>query len=254
MPTVHIDWRRASIVIAAVVPPGLALALVPFRSSVGGPVVVLVLVLAITASAAYGTVVAGIVASASASLSFDFWFAPPFNHLSIVGRNDVESTVLLFVIGAAVSALATHARRGAALAATRAGYLAMLHDFAEMVATGEPADFVVIRAAAELSQLLDLSDCQFEPTASDPRLPRLEAGGDVYLSGEPWDVGQLGMPGRRVELLVESHGQSRGRFLLSPTPGRPITRDRRIVAVALADQVGAVLSGRLRNDGTPNAP
>ena len=235
-------------VLAVGMPIGVVAALVPFRVDISSAAVALLLVVVITGCAVYGSAWNGVLAAAASAVAFDDGFAPPYGVLTITRRNDVETTVLLFVIGAATAWLSTRARRGRALAASRVGYLAMLHDFAEMVATGEPAEFVVIRAAAELSALLDLRDCRFEASASDPKLPRLEAGGEVYVQGTRWGVDELGMPGSQVELLVESHGQSRGRFLLTPTTGRPVPLDRRIVAVALADQVGAALSDRLRRD------
>ncbi len=53
----------------------------------------------------------------------------------------------------------------------------------------------------------------------------------------------MGLPGGEVELPVEYQGRFYGRYVLVPTPGRPISRERRIVASALADQVGAALAG-----------
>jgi len=72
------------------------------------------------------------------------------------------------------------------------------------------------------------------------------SGGEVYVQGVRWEVGELGLPGREVELVAESHGRALGRFLLVPTPGTPISLDRLVVATALADQVGAALAGRPR--------
>jgi hypothetical protein len=57
----------------------------------------------------------------------------------------------------------------------------------------------------------------------------------------------MGLPGPEIELLVHDRGQTLGRFVLTPTPGFPVSLQRRVVAVALADQVGAVLRPRLRS-------
>jgi hypothetical protein len=57
----------------------------------------------------------------------------------------------------------------------------------------------------------------------------------------------MGLPGSELELLVEGRGQTLGRFVLEPTPGVPVSRQRRVVAVAIADQVGAALLPRLRS-------
>jgi hypothetical protein len=39
-----------------------------------------------------------------------------------------------------------------------------------------------------------------------------------------------------------------GTFILTPTPALPITQERCVVAVALADQLGSILSGWDRPD------
>ena len=57
------------------------------------------------------------------------------------------------------------------------------------------------------------------------------------------DVDAEGCPPERpTELLVESGGRFRGRFLLTPRPDARPTRAERLVAAALADQVGAALA------------
>jgi hypothetical protein len=55
-------------------------------------------------------------------------------------------------------------------------------------------------------------------------------------------VHSIGFPGKEVELPVIGHGLVLGRYVLVPTPAEPVSFDKRIVAVALADQVGAVLA------------
>jgi hypothetical protein len=49
----------------------------------------------------------------------------------------------------------------------------------------------------------------------------------------------MGLPGKHVELVVSGFGRTFGRFLLTPTPGRPVTFDCRIIAIALTDQVAS---------------
>ena len=65
--------------------------------------------------------------------------------------------------------------------------------------------------------------------------------GDTSSSPGVWDVPQLGLPGPELELVVQRGDQTLGRFVLRPTPGYPVSFQRRVVAVTLADQVGAVL-------------
>jgi len=48
-------------------------------------------------------------------------------------------------------------------------------------------------------------------------------------------VHDRGLPGPEIELRVQLNGETVGWFVLTPTPGWPISRERRVVAVALAD-------------------
>jgi hypothetical protein len=57
----------------------------------------------------------------------------------------------------------------------------------------------------------------------------------------------MGLPGPEIELLVQNQGRTLGRFVLTPTPGYPVSRERRVVAVAIADQVGASMRPLLGN-------
>ena len=76
---------------------------------------------------------------------------------------------------------------------------------------------------------------------------RIEHNGDVLLGGRVWGVHELGLPGSEVELPVQDRGLVVGRFVLTPTPAWPVSQQRRVVAVALSDQVGAVLRPHLRS-------
>ncbi len=58
----------------------------------------------------------------------------------------------------------------------------------------------------------------------------------------PFRVGEVFPPDADVELLVEGGGIFQGRFLMTPGPGAPHALERRLLAVAFADQVGAALA------------
>ena len=91
--------------------------------------------------------------------------------------------------------------------------------------------------------LLGLERCRFDyGTGLDH--PRLEHDGSVLWRRRRVDVDVEGFPPERpTELLVESGGRFRGRFLLTPHLQSRPTRTERLVAAALADQVGAALAG-----------
>ena len=54
----------------------------------------------------------------------------------------------------------------------------------------------MIQVAAQLTELLFLRDCRFDPAASDQHSARMEQNGDVILAGLRWDVEQMGLPGK----------------------------------------------------------
>jgi len=53
----------------------------------------------------------------------------------------------------------------------------------------------------------------------------------------------MGLPAKGVTLEVSGGGRVLGTYTLVPTPGELIEPDRLVVAVALAHQAGAALSG-----------
>jgi hypothetical protein len=77
---------------------------------------------------------------------------------------------------------------------------------------------------------------------------QLTPNGEVRVGLETWSTSDLGLPTRNIDLPVRSGGWLLGHFLLTPTPGKPVSNDRLLVAVAIADQVGAALVA----DGGPS--
>jgi hypothetical protein len=72
---------------------------------------------------------------------------------------------------------------------------------------------------------------------------RLEPDGIVTMAGRNWAVERLGLSTHKVELPVRGAEEVFGSLLLTPTPATPIEHDRCVLAIALADQLGAVLAG-----------
>jgi len=219
-------------------------ALVPFRGNFAAPAAALVLVLVVVGVASFGNRFAGGLAAVSAALWFDFFLVKPYGKFTITHRPDLETTISLLVVGLAITEIAARSRGHRESASEEAHNVALIHDFTEMVASGEPAQFVVARAAAELTSLLGLKDCKFETEMSDRHPTRIEHSGVVALGGLRWGAHRSGLPGSEVELIVQFRGETFGRFAMVPTPGAPVASDRLLIAAFIADQVGAALSGR----------
>jgi Domain of unknown function (DUF4118) len=237
----RIGRARLVALVGFAAPLALSAILVPLRSSFPNTDAALALLLIVVAVAAAGYRVAGILAAVSAAAWFDFFLTRPYERFSITGAHDVETTVLLLVIGIAMTEIAVWGH-GQQNAATRtAGYLAGINDAARAVAVGDSPTALVEQVSSRLVQLLGLRSCQFEYGRAGLGAPgRIETDGQVTVGGSPWDVAQFGLPlTHGTELLVESGGRLQGRFLMQPGPAARPTREQLLVAVAFADQVGA---------------
>jgi K+-sensing histidine kinase KdpD len=225
-------------------PLALAAILVPFRTDFANTDAALAMILLVVAVAAVGSRLAGYVAAVSAAAWFDFFLTPPYEQFTINRATDIETTILLLVIGIAVTEIAVWGRHQHATASRRAGYLEGINDAARAVATGDSPSTLVDQIAGSLAQLLSLRSSQFQyGVAGIGRPARLQHDGQVVLNGMPYDFSSADLPaGTGLELLVESGGRLRGRFLMQPEPGVSRTREQLLVAAALADQAGAALA------------
>jgi hypothetical protein len=168
--------------------------------------------------------------------------------LRITSRDDVETTVLLLVAGVVVGTVASRARRDRASAEAGRSEIGRIHRLADQVATDEdPAD-VILAAEAELTALLGLERCRFEAPPYEELLARLERGGLPETTDARAAASGVELPADGAELQVLARGQPVGRFVLWPAPGGTVSLEQRVVAVALADQVGAVLSAQQGQD------
>lgn len=233
--------RDVGMVVGGIAPVFVAGLLVGVRDQVQNANVALVLVVVVVLSAAIGGRRAGACAAVVSALSFDFFHATPYLSLSIDTADDVETTVLLLVVALVVGHIVAGSRRAQASAEERSSDIWRIHRVAEQAARGdEPAD-VILAAQEELADLLVLRSCRFEAQPFLPVLPRLERSG--YIDTRVFQLRDDGfeLPLEGVELPVFGRGQQLGRFVLEPTPGVGVSLERRVVAVAVADQVGAAL-------------
>ena len=240
----YLTGDRAAVLAGLCAPLALAAILVPFRSSFPNTDAALALILVVVAVAASGNRLAGILAAVSAAVWFDFFLTQPYERFSITSRTDIETTVLLLVIGVSVTEIAVWGRRQHAAASRRAGYLEGLNSAAQAVAAGDSPAVLIELVTRQLTQLLSLRSCRFQYGIAGIGQPaRLHHDGSVTAGHRTWDVDAEGFPGDTdVEVLVESSGVFQGRFLMAPVPGARPTLEQRLLAVAFADQVGAALA------------
>ena len=248
MPLSWWSWRdRIAVVLGLLVPLAVCAVLAPFRQSVPNTDAALILVAAVVGVAANGHRVAGLVAAVSAAVWFDFLLTAPYQRFSITSREDIETAVLLMIVGAAVTELAVRGRRSRILAQTDAAYLDAFESTFARVEAGDDAGQLTVHVAGVLTALLGLRECRFEADRYGG-MPRLHADGRLKLGDREWDLDQHGMPDRDVELLVMLHGRPHGRFVLSPVPGVIPSLTARRCASVLVGQLAAVLAYRAHAD------
>jgi len=246
MDTFTARHRSAVLLLSIAVPLVACLALSPFRASVPSTSAALVLVLVVVAAAATGLRSAGMLAAVSGAVSFDFFLTAPYYRLAIDDRTDVETAVLLVLVGAAVTEIALWGRRQQAAASRQQGYLTGVLQTVSSVATkgADPVELTET-VAGRLREVLDIDGCRFTTDPEPETDVRLGRDGEVTRAGRRVDVVRYGLPtDTEIELPVEDRSGPSGRYLLTAATriSRPGLEERR-VAVALADQIGLVLAG-----------
>jgi hypothetical protein len=166
----------------------------------------------------------------------------------VVGRAGPEnagpvlsSSKGLLVVGLMVTELAAHSRHHSRLSSEELRYVAMVRELTD-VAQVATRDLLVERAEPMLIDLLNLRECRFDSRPSDPPMARILVNGEVLHVGMQWRVDELGIPGPEAEIVTQWRGRQLGRFVITPTPGEPISQERRAVAVLLATVVAAGLA------------
>jgi hypothetical protein len=227
-----------TIVLAVLVPLAVATAWIPVRSRLANTDLALILVLTVALLGVTGSRTVVAVSAVSGALWFEFFDTVPFQRLAIDRRPDLETTVMLGVVAFVAGELAVRAVRHRATARAE---LAMLHGVghaAMLLATGEELVQVVRSVADRLADMLALADCSFE--AATPRPGRREIGRDGSLGASANGGPGIGSASaNEIELPIWGQGQLLGHFVLSLRDGQVPGRENLLVAVTLADQVGA---------------
>ncbi|HEY7107366.1 MAG TPA: DUF4118 domain-containing protein [Acidimicrobiia bacterium] len=226
-------------------PVAVAVVLVPLRDGLKQANAVLVLVVAVLVAAIVGGRLGGMIAAITAAVSFDFFFTHPYDSFTINSRDDVETTVLLLLVGVLVGELVVRSRRSQRLAFEREQDVRRMQRYARLGAGGEPPGHLIRVAELELSDLIDPDACWFERPPFPVTLP-VFGHGTVTVWGDESGISNLDpAPSSLVALPVFGGGEEQGRFVLELGRGRSVTAidpESRALAVALADRLGVALA------------
>jgi hypothetical protein len=231
--------------IGGLLPIAVAGSLVALRGEIDSTNVALLLVLVIVGTAAVGGRGPAALSAIVSAVAWEFFFTRPYNSLRIDSANDIETFVILLAIGLAVGQVAVFAQRNRERATRGSDELASMRRVAERVAAGADEQELVTLVKAEVTDLLALVGCRFEVEATGPVLPVLERSGHIEAPHRRVGPdGELALPPLGVRLPVVGNGHQVGSLVLDPDPAIGVTVEARLVAVALADQLGAALVGR----------
>jgi hypothetical protein len=237
------DLTVPGYVIGGLGPIVVAAALVPLRNELDNTNLALALVVVVVVAALVGGRGAGALAAVVAAVSYDFFLTRPYLSLTIDSADDVETTIFLLIVGLLVGEIVVRFRRSQRLVERGASEIARLHRVAELAASEMPVAELEQAVARELVGLLDLRDCSFEAVPVGRPLPRLERNGAVTgVTARRFAGDEFTLP-PEVELPVLGRGRQLGRFVLVASPTAGASLEERTVAVALSDQLGAVLAG-----------
>jgi Domain of unknown function (DUF4118) len=228
-------------------PVVVSAALVPLRGDIRTSNVSLVLVLVVMLAAVLGGRLGGAVAALVSVLSFDFFFTRPYSSFTISSRDDVETAVLLLVVGLIVGELVVRNWRSATRAARSRAEVVRVRRLSELAAGGEPAGRLIGIVRGEIVSLLPVTDCRFEALPFREVLPQLTHEG-VRIPGADDDLDPRVRGDGRVSLPVYGAGRPVGRFVLDLEQGATgitLRPEDRALAVALADQLGSALGHEL---------
>jgi hypothetical protein len=166
----------------------------------------------------------------------------PYERLTITRHTDAQTTVLLLVVGIAATELAIAARRRARVVEVDEALLAVVQSTAGLVARGEDAGSAIAQVSVQLTAILGLQGCAFEPGRGRVRGLRLEPDGALRWGQAVWRIEEHGFPAEKVDLLACYRGEVYGRFVLDPTPATAPSVHSRRTAVVLADLAAAALA------------
>ena len=235
--------RAVGLAIAAFGPLLVAGILVPFRNDLASANVVLVFVLVVVLGAAVGTRWSGAIGAVIAAMSYDFFFTHPYQSLKIDSADDIQTTVLLLVIGLVVAELVTFTRRHRAArpssAATRSRGCTGWPSWWRPTPTPRTS---CSRCRPSSSGCCPCTTAGTRRRRTPRSCPSSSATARSTATTGAGPARDYTLPDQGAEIPVLGRGREFGRLVLIPDVTVGVSIEERVVAVALADQLGAAFA------------
>ena len=220
----------------------LSVAMIPLRDHLHNDNMALALVIPVLIGAVLGGRGAGAASAGVAALCFDFFFTRPYLSLRISSGDDLASFFVLLVVALIAAEVGIRARRGGKSASESRSDFDRLYQVIDLAARGADIDDVVLSARAEMIGLFGLVDCIFETSPSDSALPRLGVRGAIEGAQLVATHTDFLLPPGGVEIPVVGRGHEYGRLVLFASDSVRASLRKRLVAVAIADELGLTLA------------
>lgn len=227
-------------VAGALLPILVACLLVPFREELQGATMVLALVVVVVAVATTGDRVAAAIAAIVAAASFDFFLTRPYTSMRITSAEDIETALMLLIIGLLVGQLATWGSRRRAEASRARDELHRMELVADRIASDPGTLGLLDVVEREISEMMDLASCRY--SLAPPPVPELLPDGSIDASTHALVDGEFALPAEGVAMRVDNAGVTLGWLHLVPGDRLGVPRETRRVAIALGRQLGTALA------------
>jgi Domain of unknown function (DUF4118) len=248
-PATRLSWQ--ALVLAVLAPLVVSGLLVLVRGEILTTNAALVLVVTVVIAAAVGGRWGGVVAAVTAAVCFDFFFTRPYYSFSINSRDDLETTILLLIVGLIVGELVVRTRRSELVAHASRREVEKIRRVAAVSAGGESAGKLIRSVPREIVDVLGARGARFERPPFATALPRVGHGSVTLPAEDPEGGGRPVGPRNEIAIPIFGHGREVGRFVVvlpGETTGVTLDPEDRALAVALTDQLGAALAEV--NDGS----
>lgn len=235
--------RQAGWVLAVVAPVVVAGGLVLLRDTVDRSTATLVLVLPVVLVAVIGGPLPAALAALIAPLAFDVLLTEPYYRVVIHANEDVEAMVILLVVGVLVGQLVAREAQSRGGMTARGSEVSALLSMVHAIRSGETSA-TPAQAIEALQQVFALRECRWSPDYKGGAYPRLTRAGEVgegTRAGEGSYKDQAPLPRAGIELPVTDGSHEYGHLILMPIDDRPVSREERVVALAIADLLGTAL-------------
>jgi len=219
----------------------IAAVLLPLRDHLPNADMALALVVPVLFASIVGGRLAGAITAVVSAMTFDFVFTQPYLSLRIASKDDVATFIMLFIVAMIAAEAGIRGRRVGVAARESRSEIDRLVRVAELSARGADTDDVVMSARAELIGLFGLEECVYQEERSGPELPRLGSRGALE-GARLVSWGDFLLPTGGVEVPVRGRGHEFGRLVLYAGEATQASVEKRLVAVAIADEVGLTLA------------